>query len=199
MPTNRLWLEQTERAAWESVEALREKLAQAERRIERLAPPFEGWPELLSALDVVKEQRGLHSLNYAELIRELSERMTASDANARASEEELVRERAKREQPAAPARAARFEQNVELPESLLTDEDELESGAGAQFLRALWRRYRAHLRETSRVSPDSLLHAIEAEVDQLAELDEPELPEASLGLAVLAMRLEHEARKRAQR
>lgn len=38
--------------------------------------------------------------------------------------------------------------------------------------------------------------AIEGEVDQLADLDEPELPEVALTLAVLAMRLEHEARKR---
>ena len=49
-------LEHTERAAWESVEALREKLVQADRRIERLAPPVEGWPELLATLDAVKSE-----------------------------------------------------------------------------------------------------------------------------------------------
>jgi hypothetical protein len=42
MPTNKLWIEHTERAAWESVEALREKLLEADKRIERLAPPVEG-------------------------------------------------------------------------------------------------------------------------------------------------------------
>jgi hypothetical protein len=84
----------------------------------------------------------------------------------------------------------------ELPTALMADEDEYESGAGSQFLRSLWRRYRAHLRETSRVSPDNLVLAIEGEVDQLAEVEESELPEVALMLAVLAMRLEHEARKR---
>ena len=198
MPTNKLWLEHTERAAWESVEALREKLLEAEKRIERLAPPLEGWPELLATLDAVKEERGLSSSNYATLIRELIERMTAVDKSARVTEGELAREREKRSVPATSARAARFDSADELPAALMADEDEYESGAGAQFLRSLWRRYRTHVREASRASPDSLVLAIEGEVDQLAELDEPELPEAAMTLAVLAMRLEHEARKRSR-
>lgn len=196
MPTNKLWIEHTERAAWESVEALREKLVEAEKRIARLAPPLEGWPELLATLDTVKEQRSLNASTYAALIAELNERLTNVAAGARITEEQLAREREKRAWPAASERASRFESATELPESLLADEDELESGAGAQFLRALWRRYLAHVREASRVSPDSLVLAIESEVDQFAELDESELPEAALTLAVLAMRLEHEARKR---
>jgi hypothetical protein len=196
MPTNKLWIEHTERAAWESVEALREKLLEAEKRIQRLAPPLEGWPELLAALDAVKEERGLTSDTYGALIRELNERLTSVDASARATGAELAREREKRSVPASTVRATRFESTEELPTALLADEDEYESGAGTQFLRSLWRRYRAHLREASRTSPDSLVLAIEGEVDQLAELDEPELPEAAMLLAVLAMRLDHEARKR---
>jgi hypothetical protein len=196
MPTNKLWIEHTERAAWESVEALREKLLEAEKRIQRLAPPLEGWPELLAALDAVKEERGLTSDTYGALIRELNERLTSVDASARATGAELAREREKRSVPASTVRATRFESTEELPTALLADEDEYESGAGTQFLRSLWRRYRAHLREASRISPDSLVLAIEGEVDQLAELDEPELPEAAMLLAVLAMRLDHEARKR---
>jgi hypothetical protein len=196
MPTNKLWIEHTERAAWESVEALREKLLEAEKRIQRLAPPLEGWPELLATLDAVKEERGLTSDTYGALIRELNERLTSIDANARATGAELAREREKRSVPASTVRATRFESTEELPTALLADEDEYESGAGTQFLRSLWRRYRAHLREASRISPDSLVLAIEGEVDQLAELDEPELPEAAMLLAVLAMRLDHEARKR---
>jgi hypothetical protein len=196
MAINKLWLEHTERAAWESVEALREKLLQADRRIERLAPPVEGWLELLATLDAVKESCELSSDGYAALIRDLVARMTALDASARVTEGELAREREKRSVPATPRRAARFDSDDELPGALLADEDEYESGAGAQLLRSVWRGYRAHLRETSRSSPDSLVLAIEGEVDQLAELDEPELPEAALTLAVLALRLAHEARKR---
>jgi hypothetical protein len=196
MATNKLWLEHTERAAWESVEALREKLLEAEKRIERLAPPVEGWSRLLAVLDAVKEERGLLASDYAGLIRELVERLTALDESARATEGELAREREKRSVPVPTARSPRFDSGGELPAALLADEDEYESGAGAQFLRNLWRRYRGHLRETTRMSPDNVLLAIESEVDQLAELDEPELAEAALTLAVLAMRLEYEARRR---
>jgi hypothetical protein len=197
MPTNKLWLEHTERAAWESVEALREKLQEADKRIERLAPPVEGWQELLAALDAIKEERGLASSSYAALIRELNEQITTALASARASEGELLRERERRNNvPAVAPRAPRLAAE-ELPGAVLADEDEYESGDGAQFLRSLWRRYRAHVRETSRISPDSLVLAIEGEVDQLAELDEAELPEVATALAVLAMRLEREARRRA--
>jgi len=194
MPTNKLWLEHTERAAWESVEALREKLAAAEKRIERLAPPAEGWHELLGTLDELREERGLEGKSYAELMRALDERATRARASAEELEAELTRERMKRSvlEPASPrARAS----DDELPESILGDDDDYEAGPGAQFLRSLWRRHRAHLRETTRATPDGLVLAIESEVDRLAEVDETELAEAALSLAVLAMRLEREARK----
>jgi hypothetical protein len=195
MPTNKLWLEQTERAAWESVEALREKLLAADKRIERLAPPVEGWPELLATLDAVREQHGLSSSSYATLIRELNDRLTQLDARSRHAEGELARERVQRTPSMLATEAPRFESATELPAALMADEDEFESAAGAQFLRALWRRYRGQRRETARVSLDSLVRAIEADVDKLAELDEAEIAEAALALAALSMRLEHEARK----
>ncbi|HEX3776287.1 MAG TPA: hypothetical protein VHV51_17565 [Polyangiaceae bacterium] len=194
MPTNKLWLEHTERAAWESVEALREKLQEAEKRIERLAPPVEGWQELLAALDALKEERGLAAQGYGALLREAHEQLTSALANARAREDELARQRLS--VPVVSERAPRFESD-EMPEAVFADDDEYESSSGAQFLRSLWRRYRAHMREASRMSADSLLLAIESEVDQLSELDEPELAEAATTLAVLAMRLEREAKKRA--
>jgi hypothetical protein len=197
MPTNKLWLEQTERAAWESVEALRQKLLAADKRIERLAPPVEGWPELLAILDAAREQHGLSSSSYAALMRELNERSSELDARARNAEGELARERIQRAPSMPRAERPRFESATELPAALMADEDEFESAAGAQFLRALWRRYRTQIRETTRVSLDSLVRSIEADVDKLAELDEAEIAEAALALAALAMRLEHEARKQA--
>jgi hypothetical protein len=54
MPTNKLWIEHTEKAAWESVQALRDKIAEAERRIERLGPPVAAWQPLLDELDRVR-------------------------------------------------------------------------------------------------------------------------------------------------
>jgi hypothetical protein len=197
MPTNKNWLEHTERAAWESVEALREKLLAADKRLERLAPPTEGWPALLSALDSAREQHGLSSSDYASLMLEMTERLTQLEARASAAESALARERATRTQALPVAQAPRFQSESELPAALLADEDEFESSAGAQFLRALWRRYQSQLRESGRVSLDGLVRSIEAEVDQLAELDEAEIAEAALALAALCMRLEREAKKQA--
>jgi len=195
MPTNKLWLEHTERAAWESVEALREKLAQAEKRIERLAPPAEGWQQLLATLDELREERGLEGKSYAELIRALDERASHARASTRELEAELARERMKRS-VLEPAPSAIHRVNDELPESVLGDDDEYESGSGTQFLRSVWRRERAHARESARVTCDGLVLAIESEVDRLAELDEAELAEAAISLAALAMRLEREASRR---
>ena len=71
MPTNKLWLEHTEKAAWESVQALREKLADAEKRMQRLAPPTAGWQPLLDAIDLAKTELGLSSDSYGDLLGEL--------------------------------------------------------------------------------------------------------------------------------
>src|SRR5688572_11476943 len=51
MPTNKLWIEHTERAAWDSVEALRERLVKAEARLQALAPHVHQLPQLLDALE----------------------------------------------------------------------------------------------------------------------------------------------------
>ena len=75
MPTNKLWIEHTERAAWQSVQALREKLAEAERRAERMAPPVQGWRELFAALDAARESHALGGETYAELLRSVLERL----------------------------------------------------------------------------------------------------------------------------
>ena len=45
MPTNKLWIEHTERAAWDSVEALRERLLKAESRLTALASGVERVPD----------------------------------------------------------------------------------------------------------------------------------------------------------
>ena len=47
MPTNKLWIEHTERAAWDSVEALRERLLKAESRLQALATGVDRVPQLL--------------------------------------------------------------------------------------------------------------------------------------------------------
>ena len=75
MPTNKLWIEHTERAAWESVTALRRELAKAQRRVEQMAPPVEGWQQLFDDIDAAKERHALAGETYAGVLRALLERL----------------------------------------------------------------------------------------------------------------------------
>ena len=86
MPTNKQWIEHTERAAWQSVQALREKLAEAEARAERMAPPAHGWRELFDALDAARETHALTGESYAELIRGALDRLARAEGERRSLE-----------------------------------------------------------------------------------------------------------------
>jgi hypothetical protein len=77
MPTNKLWIEHTEKAAWESVTALRRELAKTQRRLEQMAPPVEGWQKLFEDIDAAKERHGLAGKTYAEVLRALLDRLNA--------------------------------------------------------------------------------------------------------------------------
>src|SRR4051794_22666913 len=91
MPTNKLWIEHTERAAWESVSALRSELAEAKKRLERLTPPVEGWQSLLAALDAAKAEHALGGKTYAEVLRGIVDRLALAEARLRAAQESLAR------------------------------------------------------------------------------------------------------------
>ncbi|HEV8247033.1 MAG TPA: hypothetical protein VGP93_14750, partial [Polyangiaceae bacterium] len=90
MPTNKLWLEHTEKAAWESVQALREKLAHLEKRIERLAPPAAGWQALLDELDAAKAELGVSGESYAQVLSELLSLAQNDRARLRVLEQEVA-------------------------------------------------------------------------------------------------------------
>ena len=68
MPTNKLWLEHTEKAAWESVQALREKLAEADKRMQRLAPQVNGWQSLLADAFVFALGTAVHPLAFVLIL-----------------------------------------------------------------------------------------------------------------------------------
>ena len=93
MPTNKLWIEHTERAAWESVQALRDKIAEAERRIERLRPPVAAWRPLLDELDRARNELGLHAEHYVDVLRLLLDRAARHKAQLETLERELGRDR----------------------------------------------------------------------------------------------------------
>jgi hypothetical protein len=186
MPTNKLWIEHTERAAWQSVQALREKLAEAEARAERMAPPAEGWRELFDALDSARASHHLSGGTYADLIRTALDRLARAEADRRALEARLTGE---------PPRAPR---EVRTPEPqrrrrerapLWNDDDDAERPTRAE--RRLFGEIHERARELERERPrpdlDRALTEIETRLADLPELDPAEIMDIAADLGALAL------------
>jgi hypothetical protein len=201
MPTNKLWIEHTERAAWESVEALREKLADAEKRMQRMAPPVAGWRGVFDALERAGQEHALPGTTYAEWMASLVERLEQSELRARSLEQELSRARESGAMvatvaPADPPPRREVQPYLDDDEDFDPPPNEGRSRSLARFFAAMQRRYRAQVRDDGPSDLDALIAAIEAKVDDLAELDEPELADAAVDMAVLALRMEREVKRR---
>jgi chromosome segregation ATPase len=190
MPTNKLWIEHTERAAWESVKALRSELAEANKRLERLTPPVEGWQALFGALDAAKEDHALGGKTYAEILRGLLDRLTLAEARLRAAQEGLARAHL----PAAPAPTA-SSTNVRQKDSEAPASEPMPdfTALARRFVRAMQRRYEAISPADRPLGVDEALAAVSAKVDELAAMDEIELADAAVDLAVLALCIHKEA------
>jgi hypothetical protein len=142
MPTNKLWIEHTERAAWESVSALRNELAEEKKRFELV------------------------------------------EARLSIAEQELAR-----------ATETRSSKPSEVPASDVPNLDESAEFliVARRFVRAMQRRYGATEGEPTRVGIDERLAALVSKVDELGEMDEIELADAAIDVAVLALCLHNEA------
>ena len=191
MPTNKLWIEHTERAAWQSVQALREKLAEAEQRAERMAPPAQGWRELFDALDAARESHALSGATYADLIRAALDRLARAEAERRTLEARITGEPAG--VPAdirpAPLRRRRSEEG-----RFADDEDddlgsERPNHSERRFFREIRQRARKLARERPRPDPGAVLSEIETRLADLPELDAAEIADIAADLAALALRL----------
>jgi len=184
MPTSKLWLEHTEKAAWDSVQALREKIASAERRIERLGPPIDAWQPLLDELDAAREQLGLPSASYVEVLRLLLERAALDRARLAELEREQV----------ARASAPPFDVTAlmrDRRDARRDDEDDLAARPRLAALEREIERRRGEL-VADRALPrelDALLARIDAQVADLAEVEGAGLTDAALDLAVFALEL----------
>lgn len=189
MPTNKLWLEHTEKAAWESVQALREKLAEAEKRMQRLAPPIDGWQPLLDALDSAKQELSLQGRSYAELIGELSARARDDAARLRAVEREFteLKNQALRDDvvplPSSPTLTRAADDEDDWPSSERAREGEHE------VVRAIMSRKHALSAEGLSTDVDALLARIEAKIEEMNDLDDAAIHEAAVDLGALALLL----------
>jgi hypothetical protein len=192
MPVNKLWIEYTERAAWETVEALRKKLAEAEARIQSMAPSASGWRELFDALDVARQQQALDGATYADLVQGLLDRLADAQAGAAAMTEELARIKSfgLPAMAASPAPALAWYDDLGDAEPSESETD--------HFLQAVEHRCRSLLGEPGSTDLDGVLRAIDARVDSLSDMDDPAIAEAAVELAALSACLAVVARRNAR-
>jgi hypothetical protein len=189
MPINKLWTEHTEKAAWESVLALRDKIAEAERRIERLGPPVAAWTPLLDELDRARGELGLHDEDYVDVLRVLLERA----AHHKGRLEEIEREREREKQTRQSEQPFDVTALMRRPGREFFDDDDdthPQPRRVAQATRDLERRRRELVAD--RALPDdveALLRLIDSKVADLEDVEGVALSDAALDLGVYALAL----------
>jgi len=182
MPTNKLWIEHTERAAWDSVEALRERLLKAESRLQALATGVDRVPQLLDLLDEAKQKYAPDALGHDEIVAQLLARIERLQAELEA---------AKTPEPtvvsfAAPLPRPRLDSDdLDEPRRVGKDDDDFDL---AGFTQTMQRRSDDADAEPPR-DLERLLTLAETKLDDLTELDGPALRDAAVELAILAGRI----------
>jgi hypothetical protein len=71
MPTNPKWVQHTERAAWDTVKTLRQKLEEERSRIARLSPVRQSWSRMIDALDDARGRHAIEAEAYPEILERL--------------------------------------------------------------------------------------------------------------------------------
>lgn len=182
MPTNPLWLEHTERAAWDTVQALRQQIEAERARVEQFARLQESWPKLLATLAALKSAHALASDRPHELVEELGRELE----QARKRFDELRRAAEQRDRGPAPV----------LPEqepARIAATAEQTPLALEQFVTRFREQANARAGRTAR-SYERVLDALETKLDELEQASRRELPEHALELAQLAYELARSAR-----
>jgi len=181
MPTNKLWLEHTERAAWDTIHALREKLSKAESRLQALVPGVARAEELLDRIESAKLKYAPEATSHAAVVAELVVHI-----------ERLQAELASNQAPPSAINLA-----LSLPRPPL-ESDELPERYGDSLdddLDALTRFARALRRKAECTQPggahdiERLLQQAEDRLDEMSETDGVALRDAAVELALLAARI----------
>ena len=187
MPTNKLWIEHTERAAWDSVEALRERLLKAESRLQALATGVDRVPELLDLLDAAKQRYAPEAQGHDQIVAQLLARIEKLQSEldaAKTPEPTQVRFA-----PPPPRPRLDSDDLDETPHRRVDDDDSELAG----FAQTMQRRSATSSAEPVR-DLNRLLSQAEHKLDDLTELEGSALREAAIELAILAGRI-HSASK----
>jgi hypothetical protein len=181
MPTNKLWIEHTERAAWDSVQTLREQLSKAEARLQALTKSVERMPELLSLIDEARQRYAPEAKDHGDVVNHL----TALVEHLRG---ELVRAKA----PAPtlsglavpPPKPPQYSEDQHAQVTGLAEDEEFD--ALVSFTQTMRRR-------SQEAEPaddlNRLLFLLESKVDDLTDLEGSALRGAAVELALLAAKI----------
>jgi hypothetical protein len=193
MPTNREWLEHTERAAWDTVQSLRRQIEEEKVRIMRLTPLRESWQRIIEILDVAKAEHGILAEHYAEVVEGLAAELRKSK-----EERERLQQRLESEQKATQGLAQRVEVITVEREERPRKSGRVQWFAGKI---AALRRERARLLRTKRQpSIERLVAALEAKVDELEGATTEEMARIAVDLGALALGVaEHAELRKARR
>ena len=189
MPTNKLWIEHTERAAWDSVEALRERLLKAESRLQALATGVDRVPQLLDLLEEAKQKYAPDAQGHDNIVAELLSRIQHLQGELEA---------AKTPEPMVVSFAAPLPRppldsdDLDAPLRSRADEDDFDL---AGFTQTMQRRSEREAEGPAR-DLDRLLTLAEDKLDDLSELEGGALREAAVELAILAGRIYAASRSR---
>lgn len=193
MPTNKLWIEHTERAAWDSVEALRERLSKAESRLQALASGVDRVPQLLDLLDEAKQKYAPDAQSHDEIVAKLLSRLEQLQAELAAI---------KTPEPtvvsfSAPLPRPRLDSDdMEPPPRDRRDSRDDDVVDLSAFTQTMQRRSEREPLDAPR-DLNRLLSQAEDKLDELTELEGGALREAAVDLAILAAKVHAASREKA--
>jgi DNA repair exonuclease SbcCD ATPase subunit len=179
MPTNREWLEHTERAAWDTVQSLRRQIEEERTRVARLTPVRESWQRILEILDVAKAEHGIPAEQYADVVEGLCA--------------ELRKVKEEREQLAYKLDAERKASHVagQRVEVVRIEEERPRTSRSVRWFAdsiSELRRQQAERGQAGRSSLDRVARAMEAKVDELDGASAAEVGRIAVELGALALR-----------
>ncbi|MCA9595962.1 MAG: hypothetical protein KC776_21760 [Myxococcales bacterium] len=184
MPTNPRWVEHTERAAWDTVQTLRQEIERERRHVERLTRLQPAWPRVVEALDRVRERFSFGDEEPAVMIERLAARVQELEKERDELSQTLVSERGERER-----------------ERVLAGPEAPRPASGKVRPAVRWFADLLHeksltVRQKGRRDPAKVIAALELEVEGLAHARQSELLELAVNVGHLAMLLARAVRSR---
>jgi len=185
MPTNPRWIEHTERAAWDTVQMLRQQIETERARVEQLVRMQGNWPKMLEVVGRVREAHAIAGDDPVGVVDYISaELLRVKQANAQLLERfQLQTMQQERERMMAVPDA---------PQERSSPDDETLPASFRGFMGRV-KQYAARAAKKPSRSYERLLDALELELDELEQAPRRERYEHAVALAYLAWRVARSA------